>query len=99
MVAEDLVIGKIGYSVLRKSFAVEYRAFGIVDCAIPPFAKNAKDGAPQVWNDLPSLFLRQLAPDIQTIEIENRIQHERITSDRLAAIHRINGEQDNVSFL
>jgi hypothetical protein len=37
-----------------------------------------------------------LPPRIQVIEIQNRIQHERIRPAGLASINRIDGEQDDV---
>src|ERR1700730_6084053 len=43
------------------------------------------------------LLLLQLPPRIQTIEIQNRIQHQRIRPPRLPAINRIDREQNHVS--
>ena len=45
------------------------------------------------------LLLRQLSPHIQVVEIQNRIEYERVTAHCLAAINRINREHYNVSFI
>src|SRR5437773_3037049 len=44
---------------------------------------------------LMSAFL-QLSPRIQIVELQNRIQHQRITPDRLPAVHRIDREEHQV---
>ncbi len=44
-----------------------------------------------------ALLLRELSSCIQTVEVENRVENQGIAAHRLAAVHRIIGEQNDVS--
>lgn len=41
--------------------------------------------------------LIEFSPGIQPIEVEKRVEHQEIASDRLAAVHGIVGEENDVS--
>src|SRR5438128_546680 len=45
------------------------------------------------------LFSVELPSRVEVVEIQNRVEHHEITTDRLAAIDGVRGEQDDVPFL
>src|SRR6266478_714917 len=48
----------------------------------------------QIW---PISFLRQPTAGVEAIEVEDRVEHKRISAARFAAIHRIYEKQHDVS--
>src|SRR5260370_40718922 len=47
--------------------------------------------------DASALLFRAPAPGVEAVEIENRIQHQRIRPTRFASIHRIDRKQHHVA--
>src|SRR5712664_274544 len=47
--------------------------------------------------DASALLLRELAPGVESVEIENRIQYQRVRPARFASIHRIDRKQHHVA--
>ena len=50
---------------------------------------------PRIVHDSP---LIELSPRVEMIEVEQRVEHEKITSDSFATVHGIVGEQNHVPF-
>src|ERR1043165_5382436 len=44
-----------------------------------------------------SLFFRELPPHVQAVEIEQRVEHQRIIADGFGAVDGIRGKQNHVA--